>query len=115
VTAALRWSLGAPFSAREAIAPALGQIISLDTPRAPQEWPDVLAQPVLAFDTKVVAPDVPLSGLGRALFFGLLALGKEMGQTVPEVSPDTVPTGSEAVAIMRESFGHMFPNLQAST
>ena len=109
-----RWSLGAPFSAREAIAAPLGQVISLDTPRPPEEWPDVVAQPVPAFDTKVVPPDAPLTGLGRALFFGLLALGKELGQPVPDIAPDTAPTGSEAVAIMRDLFGHMFPNLQGS-
>ena len=110
-----RWSLGAPFSAREAIAPALGQVISLDTPRAPEDWPDLVAQPVPAFDTKLVPADRPLGGLGQALFLGLLALAKEIGQNVPEIAPDRAPTGSEAVAIMRESFGHLFANLQGST
>jgi len=57
----------------------------------------------------------PLTGLGRALFFGLLAPGKEIGQTVPEIAPDTALTRSEAVAIMRDVFGHMLPNLQGST
>jgi Phosphoesterase family len=42
-------------------------------------------------------------------------LAKEIGQTVPDVGPDTMPTGREAVAIMRESFGQLFPNLQAAT
>jgi phospholipase C len=110
-----RWSLGAPFSAREAVAPPLGPVILLDTPRAPEEWPDVVAQPVPGFDTKVVPPDAPLSGHGRALFLGLLALGKEIGQPVPDIAPDTVPTGREAVAIMLDLFGHMFPNLRGST
>ena len=74
-----------------------------------------LAQPVAAFDAKVVPPDAALSGLGRALCFGLLALGEEIGQPVPDLAPDTAPTGSEAVATMRDLFGHMFPNLQSST
>jgi hypothetical protein len=34
---------------------------------------------------------------------------------VPDIAPDTAPTGSEAVAIMRDLFGHIFPNLQGST
>ncbi len=110
-----RWSLGPSFSAREAIAPPLGRVISLDTPRAPEDWPDVAAQPVPAFDTNVVPADAPLSGLGRALFLGLLALGKEIGQPVPDIAPDKAPNGSEAVAIMRDLFGHMFPNLQGAT
>jgi hypothetical protein len=54
-------------------------------------------------------------GLGQALFLGLLALAKEIGQTVPDIAPDTAPTGSEAVAIMRDLFGHIFPNPQGST
>jgi phospholipase C len=109
-----RWSLGAPFSAREAIAPSLRSVASLDTPRPPEDWPNLVAQPVPAFDTKLVPADRPLGGLGQALFLGLLALGKEIGQTVPDIPPDTAPTGSEAVAIMRDLFGHMFPNLQGS-
>jgi phospholipase C len=106
---------GAPRGQMEAVAPPLDPVILLDTPRAPEEWPDVVAQPVPGFDTKVVPPDAPLSGLGRALFLGLLALGKEIGQPVPDIAPDTVPTGREAVAIMLDLFGHMFPNLRGST
>jgi hypothetical protein len=74
-----------------------------------------VAQPVPAFDATLVPADRPLDGLGQALFLGLLALAKEIGQTVPDIASDTAPTGSEAVAIMRDLFGHMFPNLQGST
>lgn len=109
-----RWSLGAPFSVREAIA-SLRSVASLDTPRPPEDWPDLVAQPVPAFDTKLVPADRPLGGLGQALFLGLLPLAKEIGQTIPEIAPDTAPTGGEAIAVMCESFGHLFPNLEAST
>jgi len=106
-----RWSLGAPFSAREAIAPNLSPVLSLQTPRDPQDWPDVLAQPVPAFNTAVVPPDLPLRGLAKGLFFALLALGKELGQSVPDVSPDADIKGAEGIAIIRDTFGHMFPHL----
>jgi phospholipase C len=106
-----RWSLGAPFSAREAIAPNLSPVLSLQTPRDPQDWPDVLAQPVPAFNTAVVPPDLPLRGLAKGLFFALLALGKELGQSVPDVSPNTDIKGAEGIAIIRDTFGHMFPHL----
>jgi phospholipase C len=91
------------------------------TPRAPEEWPDVVAQPVPVTpsnDDTFARPGTDTRagfGLGRALFFGLLALAKEIGQSVPDIAPDTAPTGSEAVAIMRDLLGHMFPNLQGST
>jgi hypothetical protein len=45
---------------------------------------------------------------------GLLARGKEIGEPVPEIAPDTAPTGSEAVEVMRNLFGHMIPNLRGS-
>ena len=68
-----------------------------------------MAQPVPAFDTKLVPADRPPGGLGQALFLGLLALAEEIGQTVPEIAPDRAPTGSEAAAIMSDLFGHLFP------
>ena len=67
-----------------------------------------------ASDGTLVLQDAPLRVLGRARLFGLLPLAKEIGQTMPDISPDTVPTGGEAVAIMRELFGPMLPNHQTS-
>ena len=106
-----RWSLGKPFSAREAIAPDLRPVLSLENPRDPQDWPDIRPQPVPEFDVALVPTDLPLGTLAKGLFHALLALGKELGQTVPEVSPDATIQGAEGIAIMREMFGHMFPNL----
>jgi hypothetical protein len=37
-----------------------------------------------------------------------------IGQPVPDIAPDTALTGSEGVAMVRDLFGHMFPNVQAS-
>ncbi len=34
-----RWSLGQPFSAREAIAADIRPVLSLETPREPDDWP----------------------------------------------------------------------------
>jgi hypothetical protein len=57
------------------------------TPRAPEAWPDVVAQPVPAFDIKVVPPDAPLSGLGRALFLGLTRSPKRSARLCPTSRP----------------------------
>ena len=105
------WSLGAPFSGREAAARDIAPVLSLDHPRDPADWPDVDPQLVPAFDVALVPPDAPLGPLAKALFHGLLALGKQLGQTVPEISPDATITGAEGRAIMVEEFAHMFPNL----
>ena len=107
-----RWSLGAPFSGREAIARDITPVLSLEDPRPPEEWPDVSPRPVPAFDVAVVPMDTPLSALPRGLFFGLLALGKELGQPVPDIKPEDDIKGAEAVSIIRDEFGHMFPGLQ---
>jgi phospholipase C len=103
-----RWSLGAPLSAREAIAADIAPVLSLETPRDPQDWPDILPQPVPAFDTALVPPDLPLRDLPKGLFF---ALGKELGQSVPDVSPDATIKGAEGLAMIRDLFGQLFPHL----
>jgi phospholipase C len=106
-----RWALGDPFSAREAIAPTLQAILSRDTPRPPETWPDVIARPVPAFDEILVPLQAPLGPLASALFFGFLAYGKHLGQNMPDFSPDKPPNGAEALATMRDLFGHLYPNL----
>lgn len=42
---------------------------------------------------------------------GLLGLAKEIGQAVPGIAPDAQRTGAEALAIMSDLFGHMFPHV----
>ena len=106
-----RWSLGAPFSARDAMARDIAPVLSLDDPRAPEHWPEVIARPVPRFDEAFV-PDAPLSALGKALFFGCLALGKELGQAVPDIGHDADIKQGEAIATIGDLFGHMFPSLQ---
>ena len=106
-----RWSLGKPFSGREAIAPTLRGVLSRETPRPPDTWPEVVARPVPAFDENLLPPDAPLGPLASAFFFGFLAFGKNLGQRVPVYSPDAPPNGAEALAIMSDLFGHLYPNL----
>ena len=69
-------------------------------------------QPVLDFDVAVVPLDQPLGSLPKGLFFGLLALGKDLGRDVPDVQPTDDITGGMAVEIIMEQFAHMFPRLQ---
>ena len=57
--------------------------------------------------------DAPLNGLGKALFGGVLALGKGMGATVPDVPPDAVITGAEAIAMGHDILGDLFPAMRS--
>ncbi|HTU82267.1 MAG TPA: alkaline phosphatase family protein [Candidatus Acidoferrales bacterium] len=109
-----RWSLGPPFTARDASAAGLAPILSLDTPRAPEQWPAVTPQPVPAFDTALLPPDLPLSVLGKAIFFGILAFEKSLGAKVPTISPDAVVTGAQAQEIIRNMAFDIFPGLRST-
>jgi phospholipase C len=106
-----RWSLGSPFSAREAMAPTLRSVLSRETPRDPGTWPDVVPRAVPAFDEDLIPLDAPLSGLAKAFFFGFLAFGKDLGRTMPDYSTHAPPNGAEALAVVRDLFGHLYPNL----
>ena len=106
-----RWSLGAAFTNRDAIAPDLAPLLTLGTPRAPEDWPDVTAQPVPVYDQSVVPLDKPLTAMQKGGIFALLALGKDLGHAVPALPLDTEVNGAEAIAMLGDLFGHLFPNL----
>lgn len=80
-----RWNLGLPFTARDADAPDLSRVFTLDVPRELKNWPDVIARPVPVFDRFLVPLDAPLSPLAQAMTMGFLELAKRLGQTVPEI------------------------------
>jgi phospholipase C len=52
-----RWSLGNPFTGRDAGAPLIGPVLTRDEPRGPDEWPDVDPQPVPDFDEALIPLD----------------------------------------------------------
>jgi phospholipase C len=109
-----RWSLGPPLTARDAVAADLAPILSLDTPRPPEQWPDVTPQPVPPFDTALFPPNLPLSVLGKGIFFGILAFEKSLGAKVPEISRDADVTGAQAQEIIRNMSLEVFPGLRYS-
>ena len=108
-----RWNLGPPLSGRDATARSFSPIFTLDVPRAQSDWPDVVARPVEPMPETLMPLDAPLNGLGKSLFNGVLALGKGMGATVPEMSPDAVITGAEAIAMGQEVLGDLFPAMRS--
>jgi phospholipase C len=110
-----RWSLGTPLTARDAIARDIGPVLSLGEPRTPDQWPDVVPQPVPKFDVALLPPDLPLSHLGKAVLHGMLAFEKTWGASVPAISPDAELTGAEAIEIIRDTSFKLFPGLRAKT
>jgi phospholipase C len=107
-----RWSLGAPLTGRDAAARDLSPVFTLDTPRAPESWPEASPRPVPAFTQPVVPHEARLLALPRHIVFGLLALGKTLGVDTPEIDKDADISGGEGLEIASDLFGHLFPRLQ---
>jgi phospholipase C len=110
-----RWSLGAPFTARDAVARDINPILSLNQPRSPDQWPDVVAQPVPKFDAALLPPDRPLSVLGKGLLHSVLEFEKHLGARVPTIPADAKLTGAQATAMMRNGAFDLFPGLRTKT
>jgi phospholipase C len=106
-----RWSLGAPLTARDAAAPELTPLLTLDTPRAPEDWPEVIAQPVPDYDQSLLPLDKPLTTLQKGGIFAVLSLGKALGHPVPDIPRDAELSGAQAIAMLGELCGNLFPNL----
>jgi phospholipase C len=110
-----RWSLGASFSARDAIARDISPILSLSQPRAPDQWPDAVARPVPEFNVALLPPDRPLSVLGKGMLHAVLEFEKRLGARVPTIPADAKLTGAQATDIMRNGAFELFPGLRTKT
>lgn len=108
-----RWGLGAPFTARDAIARDIAPVLTLERPRAPEDWPEVTPQPVPPFDVALLPPARPLSVLGKAVLHAGLAFEKSLGAKVPEIPPDETLTGAQAMDMIRDGALNLFPGLRA--
>jgi phospholipase C len=110
-----RWDLGGSLTARDAIAPDIAPILSLNVPRSPDQWPEVFPQPVPQFDIALLPPDLPLSVLGRAILRAGLEYEKMLGARVPAISADTDITGARAISMLRDIAFDLFPGLRTKT
>jgi phospholipase C len=109
-----RWQLGGPLTARDAAAPDLAPVLSLTSPRDPEDWPEVTPQPVPPFSPARVPLEARLKGLCKAACFPVLALAQDMGLPAPDVDQDEAIARADAIALIDEVFGHMFPGLHTS-
>jgi phospholipase C len=106
-----RWQLGEPLTARDAAAPDLSPILSLDQPRDPAGWPAVTPRPVPPFTPGRVSLQARLKGLSKGMFFPVLALARDMGLPAPDISEDEDCARADAIPIIAEVFGHLFSGL----
>jgi phospholipase C len=105
------WTLGGPLTGRDAAARDLTPVLSLDRPRAPEDWPEVRPRPVLPFQPAALPPGARLRSLPRVALFGVLALAKSLGMDTPEIRADEDVSRADGIEIIFDVFGHMFPRL----
>jgi phospholipase C len=106
------WGLGDPFTGRDAVARTFEGVFTLDEPRDPETWPELVAQPLpdWALDPDVVGQF--LSTLGKGVVPALIAEAKRMGIDVKD-GGELPP--AEVFQLVREIGFHLFPRLHATT
>ena len=70
---------GAPFTQRDASARTFDHVFSRGTPRDPQTWATVAAQPVPAWMIDYVSPGKALGYLGKDIGPGIIEHARQMG------------------------------------
>jgi len=109
-----RWQLGPPLTARDAIAADITPVLALDTPRDPQDWPEVVARPVPPYTGKVPAAEAALVGLGRAALHACIALAERRGKDTPGLAQNEYISRADGVALIIDLAGDVFTGLQGS-
>jgi phospholipase C len=105
-----RWDLGPPLTARDATAPSIAPVLTRDTPRAQEDWPEVTAQPVPQLAGTLVPLDKPLPPLGKYLLGVAIALDTQYTGHQPEIDPQTA-TGKQSDDYMNDRTVRIYPGL----
>jgi phospholipase C len=110
-----RWNLGPPLTKRDAAAADLSPVFSLDVPRDPDGWPEVMPRPVPPYTGLVPAPEAALRGLSKAVFHaGCVALAAHFGKPSPGLTQDEDVTRANGVALLDDLAGDAFVRLRGS-
>jgi phospholipase C len=108
-----RWGLGAAFSQRDASARTFDHVFSRATPRDPQTWAAIQAHPVPEWTADPEVIGQALSGLGKGLVPGFIAMARQLGVPLPPEldDPEAVLPPRLIVSTLRGIAGHFFPLL----
>ncbi len=105
-----RFSLGPPLTGRDAVAADIAPILSRDTPRAQEDWPEVTARPAPPMLDPLLQMDKPLPPLGKYLLGTAIALDTLFTGHTPDVDPKTATT-QQAHDYMTERQPRIWPGL----
>ena len=108
------WDLGEAFTQRDASARTFEHVFTRETPRDPETWVTVQAQPLpeWALDHKLVGKAI--SALGKTIGAGVIENAKAMGATnlPPQLDgPDAELTAEVIIEVLRDVAWHLFPRL----
>jgi phospholipase C len=107
------WTLGPAFTQRDASARTFDHVFSRETPRDPDTWAAVKAQPVPDWALDYDLLGKALSGLGKAAGPALIDKARARGATLPPEldDPNTELTPELIVEVLRDVAWHFFPRL----
>jgi phospholipase C len=107
------WNLGDPLTGRDAQSRTFDNVFTRDTPRNPDTWAAVEAQPVpdWALDYDILGK--ALSNLGKAAGPALIEKARAIGATLPPELDDanTELTPQLIIEVLRDVAWHFFPRL----
>ena len=107
------WDLGKPLSARDAAASSFDHLLSLESPRDPQSWPEVQALPVPQSILDAVRKGDCLGTLGRHVCHGMVLHARHHekfeGVAVPDPHDKLSPRW--AIGFIRHVARRLFPRL----
>ncbi len=109
-----RWDLGPALTARDAMARDIAPVLSLTTPRPPEDWPDAIPMPLPPFMPEAMPRHVPLRALSKAALLAGLEAGRAAGLHVPDIDRHADVLRADGVAIITEVCGRAFRHLNGS-
>ncbi len=109
-----QWDLGEPLTGRDAVARTFEGVLTLDTPRHPDTWPDPQARPVPEFQGDNAALGAMLSAIGHDLLGGIEAFAEQQGTPIPELATGGELPPDQLVGILRRFVGTFFPQLSSA-
>ena len=108
-----QWSLGAPFTDRDAAARTFSSAFTLDVPRDPKTWPDPAPRPVPKFTLDALAFGTVVSPLGKHLLDGLRAYAQHHNIEIEGLpaDPDADVPVENVLEVLQNSMAMFFPRL----
>jgi phospholipase C len=107
-----RWSLGDPLTARDTVAADIAPLLTLEAPRDPQDWPEVVARPVPPYSGVIPAPEAAVGGLCKSALHACVEFAAHRGKPTPQLSQDEDLSRADALALLDDLSGDAFVRLR---